>query len=1551
MSGFAIEIFKKCPFAYAFYQMVSGRGTQSIDYRFVDVNKAFEELIGLKKEHLINRSMSDVLPDIDPKLSDPSFFYKTIGSGKGSERVDLFFKPLQRWYVVKSYNTDEKHFVTILLDITEYKKEKQLDRHIKDVFQAIRNVNQLIVKESDPYQLIKKACSNLTENPGYYSAWIALIDENNENKCSNWSAASKASDFNKRFKLLGEQLEKGILPQCVQSVLEHDKVLIIKDPVHDCAACPLSFAYSRRAVLGHRLEHHSRIYGVLVVSVPVKYTIPGEEVDLFKEVSDYLGFALYKLEIENEKKQYEEHIRLMTRNMNDIVIETDVNGRYTYISPSHTRILGRGDELLGKNCMEYIHPSDRESVTEIVSKIITTGKQQHVEYRYMHPEKGYVWLESIGTSYTKENNEVSILINTRDISERKEDEKIRNRITEEYETVFQGTHDSMFLVQVLDGKEFRYIRNNRLHQEITGLSLEDIQGKTPRDVVGQEVGDIISANYKRCVDLKEPIFYEETLEISGSKRVWDTSLSPILRNGEVSYIVGSSRDITEYKIYESELQRSKELYKSLFYESPIGSFQYDTDGILNECNSSFAQIIGVPGDELVGTDLIKDLKEINVTREIQASLQTGRGYYEGDFTLAATGKKIEVKVIFKGLRDDNNNIYAGMALFEDITETNRIKNELEKSHEQYVQLTEDSPVGILQCDAKGDILYVNKKALDILGSPGVEETKKINLLTFPLLVEQGFSNKVEKALQSRSPVNFDINYRSKWGNVLWLKVIIKPQLDDDVKGAQIIIDDISRRKIVEEQLLESQSRLEKIVNTAQDAIVMMGPDGNISMWNESAKRIFGYSEQEAMGRDLHLLLAPKHCHNKFINAFGKFRKSGKGELIGKVVELIALHKDGRQISVELSLSSIKIQNEWHSVGILRDITDRKEAENKLVHLHDLMQYIIEHANSSVAVHDRNLNYIYVSQHYCDEYGLNGKDIIGKHHYDVVPDLPQKWRDAHKRALLGEIISADRDPFYREDGSVEWTRWQCRPWYDENESIAGIIVYTELITDQVLNEEKLREYASKLEMAEQLAEIGSWEYDRESEKLWVSNHLLTMLYFDPTDPLPTPEDLLRSIHPLDRAKCEEYYFTILKGEESVFNEVRSDPDRGPMRYFNPTFSIVKDDEGRIKKFAGTLQDITRRKLLEKEYKELIDGMNDNAFVINFDGKFIEVNSSAVNVLGYSKEELLNMGPKDIDCNMGADSITERIEEMRFDERQLFETKHCTKDGQEIPVEISSSQVTYMGQKAILSITRNISDRKEMEISLKQKNDELKAAVVQAKKMAVRAEYANRVKNEFLTNMSHELRTPLNSVIGFSDMLLTGLKGDLTDGQLRYVSNVKNSGVHLLNLINDILDISKIESGNVKLIHEKFNIYELMLEIYNIILPQASNRYIDVEIEEPHEKLEVWADKSKTKQVIFNLLGNAIKFSSERGKVSVYFKKIDYRWVETTVEDNGIGIPEDQYEVIFDPFIQVDGSTSRKYGGTGLGLGLAKKIVQMHGGTIHVESEVGKGSRFMFTLPTF
>jgi PAS domain S-box-containing protein len=248
--------------------------------------------------------------------------------------------------------------------------------------------------------------------------------------------------------------------------------------------------------------------------------------------------------------------------------------------------------------------------------------------------------------------------------------------------------------------------------------------------------------------------------------------------------------------------------------------------------------------------------------------------------------------------------------------------------------------------------------------------------------------------------------------------------------------------------------------------------------------------------------------------------------------------------------------------------------------------------------------------------------------------------------------------------------------------------------------------------------------------------------------------------------------------------------------------------------------------------------------------------------------------------------------------------------------------------------DITEMKEIEGSLREAN--------------VIAETSNRTKSEFLANMSHELRTPLNSVIGFSEVLLEGNSGSLNERQTRYLKNISKSGKHLLTIINDILDISKIESGKMHLYKENISVKNLLEDMFSSMQPLAAEKEIVMKVSFGPDLSYIQADKGKIKQVLYNLIGNALKFTEHGGFVTIS-AKVNGDMVYISVEDTGIGISRMDQEKLFKPFTQIDSSISRKYEGTGLGLALSKELVVLHGGKIWVVSEPGKGSAFTFSIP--
>lgn len=271
----------------------------------------------------------------------------------------------------------------------------------------------------------------------------------------------------------------------------------------------------------------------------------------------------------------------------------------------------------------------------------------------------------------------------------------------------------------------------------------------------------------------------------------------------------------------------------------------------------------------------------------------------------------------------------------------------------------------------------------------------------------------------------------------------------------------------------------------------------------------------------------------------------------------------------------------------------------------------------------------------------------------------------------------------------------------------------------------------------------------------------------------------------------------------------------------------------------------------------------------------------------------------------------------------------------------------------TLERKVSERTD---ELKGANDELVRKKQELEVTNIELQEANRMKSQFLANVSHELRTPLNSIIGFSELLQEKAFGDLNERQMQYVEFIHSSGGHLLQLINNILDLSKIEAGRMELDLEDFPIMEVLGEILGSMRPLAHKRAINIESKTVPASPKLHADKAKFKQIMLNLLSNAVKFNNDGGAITVDWEIVEEpsgmaieRYILFKVSDTGIGIKHEDMSKLFVEFEQIDSSITREYGGTGLGLVLTKRLVELHKGTIRVESEPHKGSTFYVKMP--
>jgi PAS domain S-box-containing protein len=403
--------------------------------------------------------------------------------------------------------------------------------------------------------------------------------------------------------------------------------------------------------------------------------------------------------------------------------------------------------------------------------------------------------------------------------------------------------------------------------------------------------------------------------------------------------------------------------------------------------------------------------------------------------------------------------------------------------------------------------------------------------------------------------------------------------------------------------------------------------------------------------------------------------------------------------------------------------------------------------------------------------------------------------------------------------------------------------------------------------------------------------------------------------------------------------------GDIVWVSTTATWYRDQGGNIAGVEGISRDITERKNMETalresevRYRTLAEN-SLTGIVLHQDGKFVYINEWGAQQIGHSAQELNGRSiwdhifPEDHEAVKAV--ITGLLQDGKQGSRHQFRV--IAKGGEPRWVECLDTTIEHQGKPATLANIMDIHERKCEQEELQQ-----------AKRLA---EAASQAKSEFLATMSHELRTPLNAIIGFSELLQDRIAGDLNKTQQEYLGYIVESGRHLLQLISEILDLSKVESGNMRLELSEVDIVHMLESSLAMIRERAVSRQLKVElcVEDSVEGMTVQADALKLKQVMLNLLSNAIKFTPGGGSITVMARKVSEDLV-ISVRDTGIGIERDDRDRIFRAFEQVDTSVARRQQGTGLGLALARRLVEIHGGEIWVESQgAGQGSSFVLAIP--
>ncbi len=470
--------------------------------------------------------------------------------------------------------------------------------------------------------------------------------------------------------------------------------------------------------------------------------------------------------------------------------------------------------------------------------------------------------------------------------------------------------------------------------------------------------------------------------------------------------------------------------------------------------------------------------------------------------------------------------------------------------------------------------------------------------------------------------------------------------------------------------------------------------------------------------------------------------------------------------------------------------------------------------------------------------------------------------------------------------------------------------------------------------------------------------------------------LPTVFPEDRAEYRKLIESEFQGASYVGLEVRRRHKDGRNVNVSLWTTPLRDAHGAITGVVAIMSDITEARTAEIAYRELaareqraraeihaeqrfrqlLEAAPDAIMEIDENGRIGLVNQAAEKLSGYQREELIGkpmemLVPQELRAHHAGHRAAYRSHPVTRPMGSGLDLHLQCKDGTRTPVEISLSPVNYGGDMRVTAVIRDITQRKRAETRIREMQDRFTAELTEANRLLEQrnqeVERANKLKSEFVASMSHELRTPLHTIIGFAELLEEELEGPLNPKQKRFLGHIHKDSLHLLELINDILDLSRIESGRLDLRPEPFDVEEAMEEVVGTIRPQAAAKSLSLESSAP-ANVTLTADRVRFKEVLFNLLSNAVKFTREGGRISMAAEVVETS-LRIEVSDTGVGIPQEEQAAVFEKFYQAGSTTRGLKEGTGLGLAIAKQLVEAHGGTIGLESVPGQGSRFTVTLP--